>query len=339
MKITFYILFTIAIFQCNAQITDFRYIDLNKADSIALAYNGEDLNNLPILTHKLTSDLNTDIEKFRSIYKWVCTNIKNDYNLYYKNSYKRYRYRNDSIKLHSWNNKFRKTVFKTLLNKKQTICTGYAFLIKQMTELANIECVVVNGFGKTSGTLKKDLSIPNHSWNAVKLNNKWYLCDATWASGVQNPETMNFVFQYNDGFFLTSPNLFAISHYPENKKWLLTTNEDKGFNSFTDNPILYNNAYEHLTNLNAPLQMHHTIKTGEKIDFQFDLMKINPKNNYYLVIDNSSNSNKVIPQLISTKNNSVSFNHRFLKKGFYDVHLFIANNLIATYTVRVKTGS
>ena len=332
----FTIVILFSVFLCNAQLSDFNHINFKKADSIAQVYKGENLNNLPILTQKLTTELSTDVEKFRAIYKWVCSNIKNDYTLYYKNSYKRGKYKDTPSKLSEWNNEFRKTLFKTLLKKKRTICTGYAFIIKQLAELANVECMLINGYGRTSSLNKKDLSLPNHSWNAVKLNNKWYLCDATWASGIQNPETMNFEFHYNDGFFLSSPELFAINHLPENQKWLLTQNSSIEFNDFLNNPILYNDAYTYLTDHVSPKKMHHEIQLNKEVNFKYLLKKQILKENVMLLIDNGSSSKKITPKSVSIKNNILSFTQPFHKKGFYDVHLFIDNNIIATYTVEVK---
>lgn len=337
MNIKLYILFFILAFQTNAQIADFNHINLKKADSIALTCKNENLNNLPFLTHQLTSGLNTDVERFRAIYKWVCSNIKNDYKLYYKNDRKRKKYQNDSINLISWNNGFRKTLFNTLIKKKRTICTGYAYLIKELAELSNLECKIINGYGKTSSTTKEDLNIPNHSWNAVKLNNKWYLCDATWASGIQNPITMNFEFQYNNGFFLTNPELFAINHYPKDSKWLLIKKQVLSFKTFLDGPILYNNAFENLANHKSPSKMHHNVQKNENVAFEYQLKKHRTKEHITLLIDNGFKTQRTKPSSITIKNNSLTFNHSFTSTGFYDVHLYFGDDLISTYTFKVKS--
>lgn len=48
-----------------AQVSDFNTVDFTRADNIAKLNEGEDLDNLPVLAHKLTSNLKTDVEKFR----------------------------------------------------------------------------------------------------------------------------------------------------------------------------------------------------------------------------------------------------------------------------------
>ena len=52
-----------------------------------------------------------------------------------------------------------------------------------MAGFANIECVIIDGYGKTAQNPIDTHSTPNHSWNAVKLNGDWFLCDATWSAG------------------------------------------------------------------------------------------------------------------------------------------------------------
>ena len=101
----------IFVFQLNAQKSDYSTINFEKADKIALEYKNETLTNLPELAHKLTSELPTDVERFRAIFKWVCGNIANDYGMFARNMRKRQRYKNDSVKLNEWNTKFKKIVF------------------------------------------------------------------------------------------------------------------------------------------------------------------------------------------------------------------------------------
>ena len=117
-RIRYIILFIIA-FQSNAQVTDFDHIDFQKADSIALACKNEELSNLPQLSYKLTAELDTDVERFRAIYMWVCTNITNDYGLYAKNMRNRDKLKDDSLKLQAWNDRITKDIFRKLLKNKK----------------------------------------------------------------------------------------------------------------------------------------------------------------------------------------------------------------------------
>ncbi len=199
--------------QC--QQSDFKHIDFKIAEGKALQMKGRELYNVPLLVHNLTYNLKTDVEQFKAIYLWICQNIENDHSLMQKNDHMWLKHKNDAKKLDLWNTKFKKEVFTKLLKDKKTLCSGYSYLIKKFSNLAGIECEIINGYGKLSSSLKK-LETPNHSWNAVKLNNKWYLCDATWSSGYINSKGL-FIFDYNDSFFLMDPKEFSNSHKPLNQ--------------------------------------------------------------------------------------------------------------------------
>lgn len=331
-----YLILLAFVFKSHAQISDFDGVDFTKADRIALEHHNEKLDNLPELSRKLTSKLSTDVERFRAIFTWVCTNIANDYGFYHKNMSRRRRYKTDSVKLKNWNSKFRKATLKKLLRYNKTICTGYAYLLKELSDLANIECEIVHGFAKTSTINVENLDVPNHSWNAVKLNEKWYLCDPTWASGVPNPETNLFEFDYNDGFFLANPKLFVINHFPLDERWLLLK-EDAEFKTFIEAPILYGEAYSNLNNHFAPVKMHNEIKKNEIITLKLQLKKPVDTKSIKLLIDNGYDSKKITPKVISSKGLLMTIEHTFKSTGFYDVHLYIGDDLISTYTVKVKS--
>lgn len=338
MKALFAILLLNFLSLSYAQRSDFSTINFKKADSTAASLKGETLNNLTDLSYKLTKNLNTDVERFRAIYKWVCDNVANDYGLYYNNKRKRERFKDDSLKFEAWNNTFRKKLFKRLLKDQRTICTGYAYLVKELSILANIECEIVQGYGRVSTTDVENLNLPNHSWNAVKLKSKWYLCDPTWASGIPDPETNNFTFNYNDGFFLADPQLFAINHYPIEKKWWLIERHIPTFNSFLAAPVIYGNAYKNLELHYAPKQMHHIIEKLDKISFKYKTKDVVSKEDITLYIDSGYNQWRTAPSLIIIDNENLMLEHQFKKTGFYDVHLYIGEDLIATYTVKVKSN-
>jgi transglutaminase/protease-like cytokinesis protein 3 len=193
-----------------AQIADFCDTDFSKADSIADLHTAHPLKDLKGLADKLTAPLSTDHEKFRAIYKWVCSNIEGDYNLVTLN--KRKRARLSGSNLTRWNERFSSMVFETLVHEQKTICTGYAYLIRELSVHAGLYCVMVNGHAKPGGLQATGSRNVNHSWNLVQLNDKWYVCDATWSSGVFNRSTGQFTKKFNDKYFLTDPAVFSLDH-------------------------------------------------------------------------------------------------------------------------------
>lgn len=315
-----------------AQISDFKSVDFTKASLVAKLNHGEALNNLPLLAYKLTSKLDTDVEKFRAIYLWVCKNISVDASQGDYIIKKRKKLKNDSTALIAWNRTYKKTTFKRLLKQKKTICTGYAYLIKELCFLAYIDCKIIDGYARDSNSNVENLDFVNHSWNAVKLNNKWYLCDATWASGY----TFNgkFIKDYNDGYFLTEPLLFAKNHYPIKKKWLL--NDSLINTEFSVSPMVYGNTFKHRILPVLPNQLYSEVKKQTPIYFKFkvldsnlesrkiELVKVQGINEYHHNITN-----------LQFNDYTVSFLTQFKHKGYYDLHLKISGDIVASYTFKV----
>ena len=322
--------------QVHAQLSDFEHIDFKKADSIALAHKKANLKNLPELARNLTINLDTEVEKFRAIYMWVCANVANDYRLYLKNKKKREKFENDSLKLDAWNEDFKKKLFSKLRKRKKTICSGYAYLVSELSRLSNINCKMVNGFGRTSTTTIDNFNAPNHSWNAVNLNGKWYLSDPTWASGIVHPFNYGFKFNYNNGLFLTNPEFFAMTHYPIESKWMLLDTEIPSFQSFLENPIMYGKAYKHLTAHHTPTKLNNTIKKNETIVFKYELLEPIDKNEISFISDNGFNTTTVKPSSIVMDNLSLTLEYKFDQTGYFDTHFVIGDDLIVSYTFKIE---
>lgn len=212
--------FTFSLF-LHAQQSHFKEIDFQKADEIAERYKGEDLYNLPLLALRLTAQLDTDAERFRAIYFWVTHNIRGDYTLMNANEQTHKKLYNNPSALQQWSRQYRKEIFTLLREEKKTLCTGYAYLLKELANLAGLECEIIHGYGKMNLLKSDDTTIPNHSWNAIKLDGTWYLCDATWSSGIIDMETYRFEHTYDNTFFLMDPQVFIKTHKPIAKKWTL----------------------------------------------------------------------------------------------------------------------
>ena len=166
-----------------------QHSEIRKADSIAKLYPGHSLNDLGLLSFKLTSPLKTEVGKFRAIYKWVCSNIEADLSLVQINKRKRAKLAGEDLS--RWNKKFNIRMVRILVAEQRTLCTGYAWLVRELALCAGIDCEIVNGYGKTTRTNINGKPNLNHSWNAVRLQDQWYLCDPTWGSGAVNPQPEN----------------------------------------------------------------------------------------------------------------------------------------------------
>ena len=152
-------------------------------------------NDLPQLVDYLSSKSTTDFEKVRSFYIWMVNNIDYDYTAY-KSGTKRINHSN-----------------KDVLNRKRAVCQGYSNLIQEMCRRTKIPCQVVIGYPKTPRDATPDLSTANHTWNAVLINGKWYLLDATWGAGNGKEQL--------EEYFLSPPEIFIIDHLPNDPMWQL----------------------------------------------------------------------------------------------------------------------
>lgn len=119
-----------------------------------------------ILSSKLTEGLASDKEKFDALFSWVVTNIQ--YNYKTLNSGKGI----PELRL------------KKVLRNRKGVCTDYARLMDSLCLYAGLTSVSIDGYTKgTTFDVNDSLYFDNHTWNGVKLNNYWYLYDATWSSG------------------------------------------------------------------------------------------------------------------------------------------------------------
>jgi transglutaminase/protease-like cytokinesis protein 3 len=196
------------------QVTDFATTNFYKADSIAHRFASHPLTDLKMLADNLTNPLGTEQEKFRSIYKWVCSNIEADYELLLLNKRNRAILKGDELL--QWNKKINALVFKTLQYDHKTVCTGYAYLVRELAYHAGLSCEIVNGYARHAG-VDDTLGEVNHSWNKIRLNGKWYVCDATWSSGIFNLNLKKFIKKYDDQYFLMEPTIFYKTHYSDQK--------------------------------------------------------------------------------------------------------------------------
>jgi len=72
-----------------------------------------------------------------------------------------------------------------ILQTRRTICLGYAQLMDSLCELAGIPNVTVFGYAKDRYyDVGDSIYGHNHAWNAVKLDNLWYVYDVTWSKGL-----------------------------------------------------------------------------------------------------------------------------------------------------------
>lgn len=311
------------------QISDFRQTDFSKADSIAARYPSHSLKNLPLLAHKLTHSLASEPEKFRAIFRWVCDNIDNDYNMFIQNKRKRERL-DDPVRLAAWNNKVNAMLFRKLLHEQKTICTGYAYLLKELCSHAGIQVEIVHGYGRNLATTLIDK--PNHSWNAVRLNGKWYLCDPTWSAGVNDPRTSTFTRKFDDAYFLSEPATFIRKHYPIDTTWTLLR-QNPTFEEFNKGPIVYSNAFAFELYRFTPEHFVVTVQKDKPVVFEFATKNQRSMKSIALRI----HMHEVYREdVIANDSGLLKLSHTFRSKGKFVVHVAIDDKVTHSYSITVE---
>src|SRR6478735_1717851 len=180
----------------------------------------DDVTSPDTLAYLLTSSCTTEMEKVRSIFYWITDNI----------SYNTIRFQPQPVaytddgfeSMHDADSVLQPLddrVAEVVLKRRYALCDGYARLFKSLCDHAGIKSVVIAGYARTN--FGSNQFRCNHKWNAVMIDSKWFLLDATWASGYLSFSDNTFIKNYNDAYFLTPPKYFINDHYPDDIKWTL----------------------------------------------------------------------------------------------------------------------
>ncbi|NDI98803.1 hypothetical protein GWA97_06915 [Flavobacterium sp. LaA7.5] len=186
------------------------------------------------LVDRVNKDFIREDEKARAFFSWIALNVKFDVTGISSQGF----YYSDSEDWRQKNSQQIETMITTVLQNNIATSYGYAVLYDALCKKANIESEVI------IGTLKSDISeigqLPksaNHAWNAVKIDSKWKLVDATLAAGYIGGDGV-FKPDFNGAYFFTSPDVFFLNHYPKNAEWLFIP---KTKQNFADLPVYYGN--------------------------------------------------------------------------------------------------
>jgi hypothetical protein len=309
--------------------------DFQQADSVAALYPNHSLANLKSLSDKLTQPFASDFDKFRAIFSWVSNNIENDYGLYVKNKAKREQLRDQPDALRQWNQKLIPQFFHKLLHEHKTVCTGYAYLVKELALHAGLTCKIIDGYGRTADSNIGGTGIANHSWNAVQLGSQWYLCDATWSGGAIDPKQKKFIKHFSDAYFLTPPSLFGLNHYPLDTTWLLLQ-EKPTLAEFLNGPLVYKSSIGYGVLPIYPKTFHAEALKGETTTFRFSReSNLEIKQVEFRIVQGGAVTS-VSPAIYQDAGGMNYFDYVFTRKGSWVVHLLINDEYVLTYSVRVS---
>lgn len=318
-----------------AQRSDFWGVDFSKADSIATLYENHDLKHPEELAVALTKDLSTPVEKFRAIFYWITQNIAYDYRMFQDHAAQEAKLARKQKQLHAWRRKFHKRMYSVLLNQKRSICSGYAMLLETMSQSVGINCKKISGMGRGWDD-QIGRWADNHAWNVVQFGHKWYVCDATWASGYYDDDFKKYRKDFNDDYFLTDPSLFVATHFPADTTWVLQA-QNPTRQQFLDAPIKTSGFINYQINAYAPVKGIVRTKKGSAVTFAFTSNYPSDKiTRVGALIQGVKKSVTLDGVFTKDREGGYTMTHVFEEKGRFLVGFFINRKYILQYEVYVK---
>ncbi|XP_042594589.1 kyphoscoliosis peptidase-like [Cyprinus carpio] len=267
------------------------------------------------ITQTITEGASSDLDKLRAIWIWLCHYIEYDVKGYLGLS---------------------KMVYspEQVILTGRAVCSGYSSVCLQMCREAGIECREVSGHGKGAGYRPgqsyRNIE-SNHSWNAVCLDGQWYLLDACWGAGNVDLDNRAFIKRYKEYYFLTDPENFIDSHFPEKEEWQLLESPIK-IEEFEKRVLKKPDFYTLNLTLNHPKHFLIVTENGEAtvsmsfpqlVHFTYQISQLSGKKTQEL--------SKSIGFLTSTQQ-SMKLRLMPPKPGMYELELFArAGNTPKTY--------
>ncbi|MFN0216227.1 MAG: transglutaminase domain-containing protein [Saprospiraceae bacterium] len=234
--------------------------EFSTIDSFAQTARKSDFPSPDALAKALCKDLKNDRDKARILFSWIAENIRYDLNAVGKNG-------PDANSKKEYEAKLVKQVYR----KGKGVCMHYALLYKSMADAVGLECTFIGGHSK--GSLRGGWA--SHAWNAVKIQGKWELLDVTWGAGYFDDDGKKFRQVFQPGFFLPSPRIFALNHFPDDEKWQLLEVPINKATFKKQSAFSYGNPNEGITD-SEPLGLPLTKNTDGKFELKLKMKKTPP---------------------------------------------------------------
>jgi hypothetical protein len=160
------------------------------------------------------------------------------------------------------------TAWEETLRQRKSVCHGYSNLLAKMCQAANIPCAVISGYGRGYGFGRgaaENTGSVNHAWNAVQVQGRWHLVDATWDAGYVDGRT--FHKRYSTAYLFPEPRQFLHTHFPTDPRWQLLALPLTA-EQFSRLPYLPGRFFEQGLRLITPLERFHPV--GDAVQFSIE---------------------------------------------------------------------
>ncbi len=315
-KILLYLLFIcLGQFQfAQAQNSQYKTVD-----DFVIKLGALDSQNVAQITEALTLKIEDKEMKARAIFFWIANNIALD---------------PKAIKISDQ----RKSLPEDVVKLRKATSLGFAKLFQEMSSLANIRCLVVDGYVKNN---IDDLSNPadevNHSWNVLQLGpspDRWFFVDAARATGSLDKKMTAFVKDFTSQYFFANRTLFNLDHFPDNDAWQLGGGP-KSLKEFYTLPLFYNAAY--LYDVKKPTPATGFIKTKTKAKTNFSIpFGAAGVSTVELIIGDGRKQQKPEAMNFSLSAGALVFSYQFKIEDSYPVKVVVDGKPILEYMVEVS---
>lgn len=209
-----------------------------------------------------------------------------------------------------------------LIQSGEALCSGYANLMEYFCKKFGVECVTIDGAGRslyTDVVLNPQKLISDHSWNAVKLNGQWKLVDATWGSGYTDYASGQYHKSRNEKYFLGDPSFFIYKHLPLKPEWQLLDSAVSA-TQFCNWPFIDEGYTASNITKVYPFQLYIDKKVGDTVQF-----KIYTNKQFSHIALESLDNQVVERERLNTGNGYYSYTFRPTKVGEFDLRVSLFN--------------
>lgn len=310
-----------------------RKMDFYRIDQHALSVEASSITEL---SRRLTAGYTSDLEKTRSIFRWITENIA-------------YRTKASTRKNHPgmiMDDKdtgvlkpLDERVAETVFENRQALCDGYARLFKTLCDFSGIRSEVIYGYARTETFKRIQRFRSNHSWNAVYIDSSWYLLDVTWASGYVDSRSDEFVRYLDEQYFLTTPEVFIREHYPDDLSWTLMQDPPL-MPEFRYSPFRQRAFVKYQIAQYSPATGILQAKIGDTLQFQ--LVSADRKAdagisaNPFLDQSLYSSSTSALIKPLSNRGNLVQYRYIVISPSVQWIYLLYNDDLVLRYRVHIK---
>lgn len=265
--------------------------DFSKVDQLVSEY--PRFSTVEALASKIEKDFTTDEEKARAAFFWLAKNIRYNLKEFYNPTQRSYNfsYTTEAEKVQKFQEIKNNLVSETFRNKTG-VCEEYAQSFKKICDLLHIESEVIKGNVRNDVREIGNISnTTNHAWNAVKLNNKWVILDATWAAGyILNGKWIR---DFNTYFYNIPTDKIFKTHFPESAIWVLRFGR-MSLSDFFNQPIYDQNFLARKATVVSPKKGIIEIDTSKEIILKIKDLKPNSSISYNFIGERYSKKPSII---------------------------------------------